>query len=201
MTQRPFPLTDALFHDSLMAVTVRCISGLVVEYIVAMDVTRARFPADALVGAGRKAVLRRRPPAGHLPCLRCVPQGCARLAGRRWQLHSAAAVQLASNTSMLSRVARRPFPLTSALFNHLPVTASVHCISGLVVEYIVAIDVTRARFPADACSQLPAGAAASPRHDAAAVAAPSLSPWHLWQRLHDSGQGHGRRVCVGLPPG
>ena len=25
------------------------------------------------------------------------------------------------------------------------------CISGLVVEYIVAIDVTRARFPADAC--------------------------------------------------
>ena len=25
------------------------------------------------------------------------------------------------------------------------------CISGLVVEYIVAIDVTRVRFPADAC--------------------------------------------------
>ena len=25
----------------------RCISGLVVEYIVAIDVTRARFPADA----------------------------------------------------------------------------------------------------------------------------------------------------------
>ena len=47
VTQRPFPLTDALFDDSLMAVTVRCISGLVVEYIVAIDVTRARFPADA----------------------------------------------------------------------------------------------------------------------------------------------------------
>ena len=74
-------------------------------------------------------------------------------------------------------------------------------ISGLVAEYIVAIDVTRARFPADACSQLPAGAAASPRHDVAAFAAPSLSPWHLWQRLHDSGQGHGRLVCVGLLPG
>ena len=74
-------------------------------------------------------------------------------------------------------------------------------ISGLVVEYIVAIDVTRARFPADACSQLPAGAAASPRHDVAAFAALSLSPWHLWQRLHDSGQGHGRLVCVGLLPG
>ena len=28
------------------------------------------------------------------------------------------------------------------------------CISGLVVEYIVAIDVTRARFPADAASRL-----------------------------------------------
>ena len=74
-------------------------------------------------------------------------------------------------------------------------------ISGLVAEYIVAIDVTRAQFPADACSQLPAGAAASPRHDVAAFAAPSLSPWHLWQRLHHSGQGHGRLVCVGLLPG
>ena len=38
-------------------------------------------------------------------------------------------------------------------------------ISGLVAEYIVAIYVTRAQFPADACSQLPAGAGASPRHD------------------------------------
>ena len=28
-----------------------------------------------------------------------------------------------------------------------------HRISGLVVEYIVAIDVTRVRFPADACMQ------------------------------------------------
>ena len=28
----------------------RGISGLVVEYIVAIDVTRARFPADALLG-------------------------------------------------------------------------------------------------------------------------------------------------------
>ena len=27
-----------------------CISGLVAEYIVAIDVTRARFPADAVVG-------------------------------------------------------------------------------------------------------------------------------------------------------
>ena len=26
-----------------------CISGLVVEYIVAIDVTRVRFPADALL--------------------------------------------------------------------------------------------------------------------------------------------------------
>ena len=28
-----------------------CISGLVVEYIVAIDVTRVRFPADALLSA------------------------------------------------------------------------------------------------------------------------------------------------------
>ena len=27
-----------------------CISGLVAEYIVAIDVTQARFPADAVVG-------------------------------------------------------------------------------------------------------------------------------------------------------
>ena len=31
--------------------TTACISGLVAEYIVAIDVTRARFPADAGVGA------------------------------------------------------------------------------------------------------------------------------------------------------
>ena len=116
VARRPFPLTSALFKNPLAAALVHRISGLVVEYIVAIDVSRARFPADALVGAGHKAVPRRRPPAANLPCLRCVPQVCARLAGRRWQLHSAAAAELGSNTSMLSRVARRPFPLTSALF-------------------------------------------------------------------------------------
>ena len=31
-----------------------CISGLVVEYIVAIDVTRVRFPADALSHAAAK---------------------------------------------------------------------------------------------------------------------------------------------------
>ena len=41
-------------------------------------------------------------------------------------------------------------PATTVLFNDLPVAALVHRISGLVVEYIVAIDVTRVRFPADA---------------------------------------------------
>ena len=29
-----------------------CISGLVVEYIVAIDVTRVRFPADAFLAPG-----------------------------------------------------------------------------------------------------------------------------------------------------
>ena len=148
------------------------ISGLVVEYIVAIDVTRVRFPADALVGAGHKAVPRRRPPAANLPCLRCVPQVCARLAGRRWQLHSAAAAELGSNTSMLSRVARRPFPLTSALFKNPLAAALVHRISGLVAEYIVAIDVTRAQFPADAL--LGAGRKARPRRMPSAANLPCL---------------------------
>ena len=34
---------------SLAAVNIQGISGLVVEYIVAIDVTRVRFPADAKV--------------------------------------------------------------------------------------------------------------------------------------------------------
>ena len=37
----------------------------------------------------------------------------------------------------------------------LPET-SINSISGLVVEYIVAIDVTRVRFPADACMSMDA---------------------------------------------
>ena len=57
---RPFPLTSALFKNPLAAALVHRISGLVVEYIVAIDVTRARFPADALLGAGSSAVLRRK---------------------------------------------------------------------------------------------------------------------------------------------
>ena len=34
---------------ALLASINRSISGLVVEYIVAIDVTRVRFPADALI--------------------------------------------------------------------------------------------------------------------------------------------------------
>ena len=34
----------------------------------------------------------------------------------------------------------------------IPAWHTASSISGLVVEYIVAIDVTRVRFPADACS-------------------------------------------------
>ena len=33
-----------------LALANSCISGLVVEYIVAIDVTRVRFPADAFAG-------------------------------------------------------------------------------------------------------------------------------------------------------
>ena len=43
--------------------TFNSISGLVVEYIVAIDVTRVRFPADALYKTRGIALARR----GHLP--------------------------------------------------------------------------------------------------------------------------------------
>ena len=36
-------------REKLASGLVRSISGLVVEYIVAIDATRARFPADALL--------------------------------------------------------------------------------------------------------------------------------------------------------
>jgi hypothetical protein len=38
---------------ALLLITRTCISGLVVEYIVAIDVTRLRFPADAFFLAGK----------------------------------------------------------------------------------------------------------------------------------------------------
>ena len=46
-----------------------------------------------------------------------------------------------SSARMLQIAAARP---------HKPVAKVLHSISGLVAEYIVAIDVTRVRFPADA---------------------------------------------------
>ena len=36
--------------ESVHMTCTGCISGLVAEYIVAIDVTRAQFPADAVVG-------------------------------------------------------------------------------------------------------------------------------------------------------
>ena len=42
-------ILSVLLDEALFAKQVStCISGLVAEYIVAIDVTRARFPADAL---------------------------------------------------------------------------------------------------------------------------------------------------------
>ena len=46
-----FPLTDmflVLDEPIFGRPVINCISGLVVEYVVAIDVTRVRFPADAL---------------------------------------------------------------------------------------------------------------------------------------------------------
>ena len=50
-------------------------------------------------------------------------------------------------TEKVARLARRPCMRGS---NGLRNSAKYRRISGLVVEYIVAIDVTRVRFPADA---------------------------------------------------
>ena len=41
----------ALVVCNKMGTPISCISGLVAEYMVAIDVTRARFPADALCAA------------------------------------------------------------------------------------------------------------------------------------------------------
>ena len=45
---------------------------------------------------------------------------------------------------------RQQFSVTQVVLANCQLDAN-RCISGLVAEYIVAIDVTQARFPADAC--------------------------------------------------
>ena len=90
------------------------ISGLVVEYIVAIDVTRVRFPADAYV---------------HVSWL------SERIKARAFCLRGQRQCAVFDDAG-------------SALVIHR--LRCISSISGLVVEYIVAIDVTRVRFPADA---------------------------------------------------
>ena len=97
-----------------------CISGLVAEYIVAIDVTRAQFPADAwrrlVLVIGTSTGLARTTPLLRSCTIPVTHEGGVAGSSAGWSL----------------------------LSSHLT------CISGLVAEYIVAIDVTRARFPADA---------------------------------------------------
>ena len=57
-------------------------------------------------------------------------------------------------------------------------------ISGLVVEYIVAIDVTRVRFPADAL-ELPHAAAALPKNGRESVLSFYLTHASLEKRTRD----------------
>ena len=50
MVARHSQWSSCLRVSVILIVFVNSISGLVVEYIVAIDVTRARFPADACFG-------------------------------------------------------------------------------------------------------------------------------------------------------
>ena len=103
------------------------ISGLVAEYIVAIDVTRARFPADAELWW---------PPGQDWSWARVAVGDAGAMSVPwldPWHWGFGGPVQRVTNV--------HPRVVTSS-------------ISGLVAEYIVAIDVTRARFPADAWQYL-----------------------------------------------
>ena len=81
------------------------ISGLVAEYIVAIDVTRFRFPADAFCGLGSQVGF-----AGKLACARqsaiAIKQAViAQLAARR--SHNPKVVSLILTHRILSRAFRR----------------------------------------------------------------------------------------------
>ena len=60
-----------------------------------------------------------------------------------------------SETKRSANAAVMTFHITTQPYVNF--TSTVHSISGLVVEYIVAIDVTRVRFPADALLVLHCG--------------------------------------------
>ena len=95
-----------------------------VEYIVAIDVTRVRFPADAELWW---------PPGQDWSWARVAVGDAWAMSGPwldPWHWGVGGPVQRVTDV--------HPRVVTSS-------------ISGLVAEYIVAIDVTRLRFPADAC--------------------------------------------------
>ena len=70
-------------------------------------------------------------------------------------------------------------------------------ISGLVVEYIVAIDVTRARFPADAHVGIVSGVFAA---CCAMSACRDLDPCILFGNPFHHSRGLRARVCCTIPP-
>ena len=113
------------------------ISGLVVEYIVAIDVTWVRFPADSsnLNAAGR-----------------CVFRSLGSLTVWSRKFCPSHPSWFRFNTGRRrGRYHSWPFGSSTTCPNvkGCPGELCVS-ISGLVLEYIVAIDVTRGRFPADA---------------------------------------------------
>ena len=111
-------------------ISLSSISGLVVEYIVAIDVTRVRFLADA-----------------------CMAQGLAGGEAPAGGGRAAPAAAHAGGPPRDGGVKRAPTLAPWPACAEAPGLCSQpwrHCIGGLVVEYIVAIDVARARFPADA---------------------------------------------------
>ena len=103
---------------------VTCIGGLVVQYIVAIDVTRVRFPADASRGG------RARPSASVE-----VYQAC-RIPMSRGSIRS-------QSVSEAHLCAHRACRWPGSMYTCAGCFKAVTCIGGLVVEYIVAIDVTR----------------------------------------------------------
>ena len=106
-------------------------SGLVVEYIVAIDVARVRFPADASRGGSVR-------PSASVE----VYQAC-RIPMSRGSIRS-------QSVSEAHLCAHRACRWPGSMYRRARCFGAVTCIGGLVVEYIVAIGVTRVRFPADA---------------------------------------------------
>ena len=131
-----------------------------VEYIVAIDVTRVQFPADAQAPVAtlvHKVNEVKRVAEG---VITVVKTSTLWSRGGSWEGDWKSPHSLGPRCHACGAALRRvPYYCRTSdaqRFTSLGVTidtkpsTSLYCISGLVVEYIVAIDVTRVPFPADA---------------------------------------------------